>query len=176
MCLLEGLGLLYQFHGPERAAGVRLTMFYKMSAIHVENISGEGCRDLSRGIIQCDLGTIEASGQSSVLVEARQIGEQSSTLTVDLSSTTTDGDSTNNRYVGEIKVGSGEPAGADSEDAENAIPGPSDGQSGNETSTDTGSKTEDSGSNSTSSNEDEGSGGDDGDPTTQPNEDQTSDG
>jgi hypothetical protein len=105
------LGILLHVYneGPDRAAGVKLTMFYKMTAMQLDNISGEGCRDLSRGIIQCDLGTIEAGSDSTVSIDARQIDAEPSTLTVDLSSITMDADPSNNRYVGQIATSLAEP-------------------------------------------------------------------
>jgi hypothetical protein len=91
-------------NGPDRAAGVRLTAFYKMSLFHIESIMNESCTDLSRGIIQCDLGTIEAGNESVVSMVVMALSSEDTTLTVDLTSTTKDADPTNNRNVLEFTV------------------------------------------------------------------------
>jgi hypothetical protein len=106
-------------NGADRAVGVRISVFYKMSALQVENISGEGCRDLSRGIIVCDVGTLESGGESVVSIDARQVDGHASTLTVDLSSITADSDPTNNRDVRELQFSTETPIAKDGAGSKN---------------------------------------------------------
>ncbi len=94
-------------NGPDRAAGVRLTAFYKMSLFHVESIANQNCVDLGRGIVQCDLGTIESGNESAVSIVASPLSDGDATLIVDLTSTTEDLDPTNNRNVIEFTVNNG---------------------------------------------------------------------
>jgi uncharacterized protein DUF11 len=89
--------------GPSDAVGVKLTAFYKMSAIHIQYISSSACVDMSRGIMECHLGTIKSGGESVVTVIATDMNDQSSerpvTLTADVSSINDDLDYTNNHEV-----------------------------------------------------------------------------
>lgn len=93
--------------GPDRAAGVKLTAFYLMPLFQINSIDSDDCRNLGRGIIQCDLGTIEAERDRTITIDAtaRETGEQTS-LTVDVSSTTEDAAQTNNHKVVDFLTGS----------------------------------------------------------------------
>lgn len=83
--------------GPDRAAGVRLTIFYKMPLFDIYYLEGGDCADLGRGIIECSLGTIAAQEQSTVTIgAAAREGDHKTTWTADVSSTTTDRIPTNN--------------------------------------------------------------------------------
>jgi hypothetical protein len=89
--------------GPSDAVGVKLTAFYKMSLVHIQYISTSACVDMSRGIIECQLGTIRSGEDSTVSVIAtditgHSIGE-SITLTTDVSSINGDSDYTDNHQV-----------------------------------------------------------------------------
>jgi hypothetical protein len=93
--------------GPERAAGVKLTIFYKMPLFDIDSIP-EQCRNLERGIVQCDLGTIEAGDRLQVLIslKPKELGVQT-TITADVSSTTEDRIPTNNHLVVDLVTGEG---------------------------------------------------------------------
>ncbi len=86
--------------GNDRAAGTKVTAFYKMPLFHINSIDYEDCRNLERGIIQCDLGTIAPGEERSITIDATatESGEHTS-LTVDVSSTTEDAIPTNNHMV-----------------------------------------------------------------------------
>lgn len=101
--------------GPDRAAGVRLMVFYKMPLFHINSISGEACSDLGRGIIQCDLGTIESGEELAVTLDADALSEQETSLTADVSSTTEDLDTSNNRSVIEFAVSASGPVPVENE-------------------------------------------------------------
>ncbi|MGH9991489.1 MAG: hypothetical protein ACREAZ_02450 [Nitrososphaera sp.] len=86
--------------GPDRAAGVMLTAFYKMPLLHIDSITGADCSDLGRGIVQCYLGTIEPGEESVVTMDATALeSDQETSLTVDVSSTTEDRIPSNNHNV-----------------------------------------------------------------------------
>ncbi len=86
--------------GPDRAAGVRLTAFYKMPLLQVDSITGGECSNLGRGIVECYLGTIEPEEQSVVTMDATALeSDQETSLTVDVSSTTEDSIPSNNHNI-----------------------------------------------------------------------------
>jgi len=86
--------------GPDRAAGVRLTAFYKMPLLQIDSIAGGECSNLGRGIVECYLGTIEPGDQSVVTMDATVLeSDQETSLTVDVSSTTEDRIPSNNHSV-----------------------------------------------------------------------------
>ena len=83
--------------GPDKAIGVKVTFFYEMSLFDIKSISGEQCEDLSRGIVQCFIGTI-GSGEEypiTIAAEAKALNEKSS-LVADISAITKDTDPSNN--------------------------------------------------------------------------------
>lgn len=86
--------------GPERAAGAKLTLFYKMSLFQLDSIHPDDCRNLERGIIQCDLGTMESGDEVPILVSATAIEDGvPTTIIADVSSTTEDRVPANNHVV-----------------------------------------------------------------------------
>jgi len=86
--------------GPDQATGVRLTIFYKMSQLKLKDIPSDQCRDMQRGIIQCDLGTIEAGRSVSVLLDFSLFDTKiQTTFTSDVSATTADRIPDNNHLV-----------------------------------------------------------------------------
>jgi hypothetical protein len=102
------IGSVVTNDGPDQATGVRLTLFYKMPLFKVTSIEGDECRNIERGIIQCDLGTIEAGEQVSISVDVSPLeGRVPTFLTADVSSTTTDRIPGNNHIVVDYVTGSG---------------------------------------------------------------------
>jgi len=88
--------------GQNDAVGVKLTAFYKMSLLHIQFISSAACADMSRGIIECHLGTIKAGETSTVTVIATSANGPISipiSLTADVTSIGKDSDYTNNHQV-----------------------------------------------------------------------------
>ena len=83
--------------GPDKAIGVKVTLFYEMPLFDIKSISGEECQDLSRGIIQCFIGTIGSREEYPITIaaDAKALNEQSS-LVADISSITKDTDPSNN--------------------------------------------------------------------------------
>ncbi len=83
--------------GPNNAVGVKVTLFYEMPLFEVESVSGEQCEDMSRGIIQCFIGTIGPGEEYPIIIvaNARALEEKSS-IVADISSITTDTDVSNN--------------------------------------------------------------------------------
>lgn len=92
--------------GPDSAVGVKLTVFYEMPLLDVESISEEQCEKLSRGIIECYIGTIEVNGQYPITIvsNAKVIGEES-VIVADISSITKDIDPSNNHAELEFVTG-----------------------------------------------------------------------
>jgi len=83
--------------GPDKAIGVKVTFFYEMSLFDIKSISGEQCEDLSRGIVQCFIGTIGSKEEYPITIaaDAKALNEKSS-LVADISSITKDTDPSNN--------------------------------------------------------------------------------
>ena len=83
--------------GPDKAIGVKVTFFYEMSLFDIKSISGEQCEDLSRGIVQCFIGTIGSKEEYPITIaaDAKTLNEKSS-LVADISSITKDTDPSNN--------------------------------------------------------------------------------
>ena len=83
--------------GPDKAIGVKVTFFYEMSLFDIKSISGEQCEDLSRGIVQCFIGTIGSNEEYPITIaaDAKALNEKSS-LVADISSITKDTDPSNN--------------------------------------------------------------------------------
>jgi hypothetical protein len=98
--------------GPDRAAGVKLTVFYLMPLFEINSINGDLCEDKSRGIIECVLGTLEADQESVVTIHstAKESGK-ANIWTVDISTTTHDADYTNNHVDYNFETGSDNPIG-----------------------------------------------------------------
>jgi hypothetical protein len=96
-------------NGPDMAAGVKLTAFYKMQLLKINSITGTQCEKLTRGIIECHLGTLENGQESTVTIDATATEfNQLATITADVSSTTEDSDPTNNHQSVDFMTGSGE--------------------------------------------------------------------
>lgn len=92
--------------GPDRATGVRLTLFYKMPLFKVDRIESDGCVVLERGIIECDLGTLEPDKSISVVVDVSAIENGVPTsFTVDVSSNTEDRIPNDNHIVVDYVTG-----------------------------------------------------------------------
>src|SRR5439155_8506674 len=89
--------LIASIAGPGKAIGVKVTFFYEMSLFDIKSISGEQCEDLSRGIVQCFIGTIGSKEEYPITIaaDAKALNEQSS-LVADISSITKDTDPSNN--------------------------------------------------------------------------------
>ena len=68
-----------------------------MSLFDIKSISGEQCEDLSRGIVQCFIGTIGSNEEYPITIaaDAKALNEKSS-LVADISSITKDTDPSNN--------------------------------------------------------------------------------
>ena len=83
--------------GPDKAIGVKVTFFYEMSLFDIKSISGEQCEDLSRGIVQCFIGTIGSKEEYPITIaaDAKTLNEKSS-LVADISAITKDTDPSNN--------------------------------------------------------------------------------
>jgi hypothetical protein len=96
--------------GQDRAAGVKLTVFYLMPLFEINSIEGDQCEDKSRGIIECVLGTLETEQESVITIEAtaRESGK-ANTWTVDISTTTDDADYSNNHISYDFETGLGGP-------------------------------------------------------------------
>ncbi|GEM_PF-2533099 len=89
--------IVVQNAGSEPALGVKLTVFYKLSLFDVNSIAGSPCTDQGRGIIECDIGTIGAAQQASVVIAATaKENDQKATIIADVSSDTPDPDPGNN--------------------------------------------------------------------------------
>src|SRR5207244_5446525 len=56
--------------GPDKAVGVKVTLFYEMSLFDIKSISGEQCEALSRGIVQCFIGTIGFKEEYPITIAA----------------------------------------------------------------------------------------------------------
>jgi len=83
--------------GPDNAVGVKVTFFYEMQLFEIESTSGEQCEDLSRGIIQCFIGTIASGEQYPITIVANsKVLDEKSNMVVDVSSITTDTEPSNN--------------------------------------------------------------------------------
>jgi len=83
--------------GPDKAVGVKVTLFYEMPLFDIKSISGEQCEDLSRGIIQCFIGTIGSREEYPITIaaDAKALNEKSS-IVADISSITKDTNPSNN--------------------------------------------------------------------------------
>jgi hypothetical protein len=89
--------IVVQNAGSEPALGVKLTVFYKLSLFDVNSIAGSPCTDQGRGIIECNIGTIGAAQQASVVIAATaKENDQKATIIADVSSDTPDPDPGNN--------------------------------------------------------------------------------
>ena len=83
--------------GPDNAVGVKVTFFYEMQLFEIESTSGEQCEDLSRGIIQCFIGTIASGEEYPITIVANsKVLDEKSNMVVDVSSITTDTEPSNN--------------------------------------------------------------------------------
>jgi hypothetical protein len=83
--------------GPDKAVGVKVTLFYEMPLFEIESVTGEQCQDLSRGIIQCFIGTIDSNEEYPVTIVANaKLLDEKSNIVADISSITTDTNLGNN--------------------------------------------------------------------------------
>jgi len=83
--------------GPDNAVGVKVTFFYEMQLFGIESMSDEQCEDLSRGIIQCFIGTIASGEEYPITIVANsKVLDEKSNMVVDVSSITTDTEPSNN--------------------------------------------------------------------------------
>jgi hypothetical protein len=84
--------------GPGNAEGVKMTLYYQTSLFTVNSIQGAaGCTDGSRGIIECQLGSLDAGSEARVLVEETPFAPgQQAIFSADISSTTEDANQANN--------------------------------------------------------------------------------
>jgi hypothetical protein len=91
--------------GPDSAVGVKVTLFYEMTLFQIDSMN-EQCKDLSRGIIQCFIGTIAANEEYpiTIIASAKAMGERSD-IVADISSITSDADSGNNHASSQFVTG-----------------------------------------------------------------------
>src|SRR5437867_4840829 len=116
--------------GPDKAIGVKVTFFYEMSLFDIKSISGEQCEDLSRGIVQCFIGTIGSKEEYPITIaaDAKALNEKSS-LVADISSITKDTDPSNNHADLQFVTGEiARPDVLDSKGVSNDVTGANDSQ------------------------------------------------
>ena len=150
--------------GPDNAVGVKVTLFYEMPLLEIRSMSGEQCENLSRGIIQCFIGTIGANEEYPISVDAntKALGKNSK-IVADISSITTDTDPSDNHAIYQFVTGKVPrnviPAGNENEakgigEANNAVQNITDSQTseaGQSTSTENSAQQNDIGNNSSNS-------------------------
>jgi len=116
--------------GPDKAIGVKVTFFYEMSLFDIKSISGEQCEDLSRGIVQCFIGTIGSKEEYPITIaaDAKALNEKSS-LVADISSISKDTDPSNNHADLQFVTGEiARPDVLDSKGVSNDVTGANDSQ------------------------------------------------
>ncbi len=100
------VGLVVSNAGPDPATGVKLTFFYKMPLFEVEHSETDECMLQERGIIQCDLGTLEAGDSTLKVIEVSpKEYDVPTSFTADVSSSTEDRLPSNNHIVVEYVIG-----------------------------------------------------------------------